>query len=66
MLPIFNYISVVVKYIAKETRLCTIPKDRESIWSSKGEDLRNIGTYQPETDDYEIGLIRRGTNNLES
>ena len=28
--------------------------------------LGNIGTYQPETDDYEIGLIRRGTNNLVS
>lgn len=38
----------------------SVPRDREFIWTAKGKCLKDLGTYQPEDDGYEVGYVRQG------
>lgn len=46
--------------MALQTGKFVLPKDRASIWSESGKDLRRLGTFQPENDNYVVSSMDRG------
>ena len=56
--PLVRYIPASNEY----PRMHTIPKDRKIIWCDiKGRCIEDMGTYQPETDGYQLCSVDRGS-----